>query len=108
MNNSAYNLTQYDKIMKFTNLSDYDGVFSPFTQAWIPAWGGWAWVMAIVLTTGVVYIKFKEIFPAAIVMLILSAVLISSVPDEVEPVLYLMMVLGVLGSMYGWFEDRGY
>ena len=42
MNNSAYNLTQYDKIMKFTNLSDYDGVFSPFTQAWIPAWGGWA------------------------------------------------------------------
>ena len=107
LNTTMFDVSNYDGIMRFTNLSNYDAFFTPFTHVWLAVFGPWWWVLVIFLTTGVTLVKSREIFPTSIVLLLLSAVLTQAVPPEFTVILYLLMVLGFFGAMYGWFEDMG-
>lgn len=103
----AFNITAYPSIMKFTNLSSYDAIFTPFTDIWIAqVYGAWWWVLVLFVTVGTTLVKSKEIFPTAFVLLIVSAILSQAVPPEIQTIMYLLMVLGFFGALYGWFEDR--
>lgn len=108
-NSTAFDITNYPSIMKFTNLSDYDAFFAPITDVWMAptVYGEWWWVIVIFVTTGITLVKSREIFPTSFVLLIMSAVLTQATPPEVQVVLYLLMILGLFGVVYGWFEDRG-
>lgn len=116
MNNSSYNyswdnltmtnVTDYSRITNFTNMSSYNSFFVPVNEVWIAAMAGWFWLLIIFLTTGVVLIKSRSIFPTSLTLLLLSAVLVSAVPSVVASLLYLLMVLGFFGALWGLFESR--
>ena len=105
-NLSMSNMSDYSRITNFTNMSNYNSFFVPVNEVWIPAMAGWFWVLIIFLTTGVVLIKSRSIFRTSLVLLILSAVLVSAVPPVVASLLYLLMVLGFFGALWGLFESR--
>ncbi|WP_342305530.1 hypothetical protein [Methanolobus sp. ZRKC5] len=107
-NTTGFNVSNYPSIMKFTNLSSYDAFFTPFTDVWInQVYGDWWWLIVLFVTVGITLVKYQEVFAPSLVLLIVSAVLTKAVPAEVQVVLYLLMILGLLGVLYGWFEGRG-
>ena len=105
-NLSMANMSDYSRITNFTNMSNYDAFFVPINEVWLPAMDGWFYLLIIFLTTGVVLIKSRSIFPTSFTLLILSAVLVSAVPPVVASLLYLLMVLGFFGVLWGLFESR--
>ncbi|MCK4268980.1 MAG: hypothetical protein KAW93_00705, partial [Methanogenium sp.] len=106
-NITTTNITDYEKITNFTNMSNYNSFFVPINEVWISAMSGWFWLLIIFLTTGVVLIKSRSIFPTSFTLLLLSSVLVSAVPAEIASILYLLMVLGFFGVLWGLFESRG-
>ncbi len=105
-NMSMANMSDYPRITNFTNMSNWNSFFVPINEVWISAMSGWFWLLIIFLTTGVVLIKSRSIFPTSFTLLILSAVLVSAVPPVVASLLYLLMVLGFFGALWGLFESR--
>lgn len=101
------NITDYDSITNFTNMSNYNSFFVPINEVWIPAMSGWFWLIIIFLTTGVVLIKSRSMFPTSLTLLLLCSVLVSAVPVEIASIMYLLMVLGFFGVLWGLFESRG-
>lgn len=105
-NFTMVNVSDYPRITNFTNMSNYNSFFVPINEVWIPIMGGWFWVLIIFLTTGAVLIKSRSIFPSSLTLLILSSVLVTAVPPVVASLLYLLMVLGFFGALWGFFESR--
>ena len=105
-NMSAVNVTSYPRIQNFTNFSSWNAPFVPINEVWVLAWGGWFYVLLTIVLSGAVFVKFRQIFPAAFILLLLSAVAVTAMPLEVQAALYLLMVLGFIGALYGIFERR--
>lgn len=108
LSNVSVNITEDPTIKNATNLSTWESPFFPITYGWIPVWGGWFYVALTFAFSAMVLAKFRSIYPASMVLLILNAVALTAMPPEVQGVMYILAVLGFVGVLYGLFEKRGY
>jgi len=104
LSNVTPNINESTAFMSWTNLS-WSSAMSGF-DPWIAAMGEWFWVYVVVSVTGAVMIKYREVFPAAFVLTALSSVCIAAMPPVVEQMFYAMMVLGLIGMLYGIFSRK--
>ena len=107
LSNVSMNFTDDPGIKNATNYSTWEAPFFPITYGWIPVWGAWFYVALTFAFSAMVLTKFRSIYPASFVLLILNAVAVTVMPVEVQGVMYLLVVLGIVGVLYGLFEKRG-
>lgn len=104
--NISWNVTTDPKIQNATNWSTWSSPFGSIQDTWIQVWHGWFYVYLTFVFTGMVLVKYRSIYPASIVLILLNAVMVIAMPPEVQNVMYLLVVLGIAGALYGYFEKR--
>jgi len=93
------NLSTYPHLQNFTNLSNVEQFFTP-VYWWTDVLGNWFYTFILYVTVGMVFLKTKSIFAAALVLLLLSSVMVALIPHEAGLVVYLSLVLALFGVLY--------
>jgi len=106
LNYSVFNISNYQSIINFTNLSNPVNFFLPVKDVWMSVMGNWFFTFIIFVTCGVVYIKSRSIFPTSLILLLMSATMIAVMPHEVGIVMYLALVLAIFGVLYGLLAEE--
>jgi hypothetical protein len=120
--NMSIDLTSYPAIQNMTNATALDNpntavqsLFTPINSFWASSsiWGSWFYVILIIFTVGIVYIKSQSLHRTSIAMLLLSLLAIAPnssgnlyIPVSALHTLYIFTGIALAGVLYSfWVGD---
>lgn len=118
--NMTIDLTSYPAIQNMTNSTALEtpqtaanAIFTPVNSFWASGavWGSWFYVILIIFTVGIVYVKSQSLHRTSIVMLFMSLLAVGSsgvlyIPATALHTLYVFTGIAVAGTLYSfWVGD---
>jgi predicted GH43/DUF377 family glycosyl hydrolase len=90
----------------WTDIGNTTAIFTMVLKPFIATMGSWFYVIFIMTTVGMAYLKTQRVFLPASMLLVFGILMSALLPEEMYPVAYGMIALGFSGIVYIIFTRK--